>query len=169
MNRLNRVFALLGCLLVAAGLSGCAKPRTGPFDVPSAMPSSVPPAASPDAVNRAAVEIAAAKVYFAFNRADLRPEARAALDTVAALLKRNPSIRVSIQGHCDERGGREYNFDLGARRARAAYRYLLDANVPPRQMEMVTYGKLSPIVPGGTEGAYAMNRRAEFVILTTCY
>ncbi len=126
-----RLFTLTGCLMLALGLAGCAKPRTGPFDVPAAMPSSRYAFVSAD-VDQAAARINAAKVYFAFDRADIRPDARAALDQVAFLLKQHPSIRISIQGHCDERGSRGYNFDLGDRRARAAYGYLVSAGVPAR-------------------------------------
>lgn len=184
-----------GCLALMLSFAGCsAKPRTGPFDVPaggsgavgsssaysgSSVParqggssgSSVPTwqKDSSDAVNRAAAEIAAAKVHFDFNRADIRPDARAALDNVAGLLKRNPSIQVALQGHCDERGGNEYNYGLGERRARAAYGYLLKAGVPAYQLKMVNHGKKTPAVAGRTESAYAQNRRVAFCVLTTCY
>ena len=194
---MNRHSALIvtGCLTLVFGLAGCsAKPRTGPFDVPSGESgtavsssaysgSSVParqggssgapvPAWQKDAsnaVNRAAAEIAAAKVLFDFNRAEIRPDARAALDHVAGLLKQNPSIQIALQGHCDERGGNEYNYGLGERRARAAYGYLLKAGVPAYQLKMVNHGKKTPAVAGRTESAYAQNRRVAFCVLTTCY
>ncbi|SBW01347.1 Peptidoglycan-associated lipoprotein (modular protein) [uncultured delta proteobacterium] len=193
MNRYSTVI-VTGCLALMLGLAGCsAKPRTGPFDVPSGgsggigsnsgySGSSVPArqgaSGSPaptwqqnqsDAVNRAAAEIAAAKVFFDFNRAEIRPDARAALDHVAGLLKQNPSIQIGLQGHCDERGSNEYNYGLGERRARAAYGYLLRAGVPAYQLKMVNYGKKTPAVAGRTESAYAQNRRVAFCVLTTCY
>lgn len=173
-----RILSLAGCFFLVLVLAGCAKERTGPFDVPGAWPSSGAAASAgaafgpgaPDSdVTRAAAEIAAAKVYFAFDRADIRPDAHQALNRVSSLLRQYPSIRISIHGHCDERGSREYNFGLGERRARAAYRYLVNAGVPARQIDMVTYGKMVPSPPGRGESVWSLNRRAEFVVLTTCY
>ena len=166
-NLLCRLIALMGCFLLL-GLAGCAKPRTGPFDVPSAIPSSGTATGTKD-MSQVVAQINAAKVLFAFDRADIRSDAREALGQVAALLRQYSSIRISIRGHCDERGSREYNFDLGERRARAAYGYLLSVGVPPCQMEMVTYGKKTPAVYGRSESVWAMNRRVEFSVLTTCY
>jgi peptidoglycan-associated lipoprotein len=172
---MSRQSALIvtGCLALMFGLAGCAKPRTGPFDVPLAEPGtgsslSARQGASSDAVNRAAAEITATNVYFDFDRAEIKPEARAALDHVAGLLKRIPSIQIALQGHCDERGEGEYNYRLGERRARAAYGYLLRSGVPPRQLTMVNYGKNTPALTERTEEAYAKNRRVAFRVLTTC-
>lgn len=171
MKILNKAAALLGSLVVI--LSGCAKERTGPFDVPSAIPSSSGQlsgqAPVSDEVARAAGEISAAKVYFAFDRAEIRPQDQDTLNRVAEALKRHPSIRISIHGHTDERGGSEYNYNLGERRARAAYRYLMSAGAPARQVDMVTYGKHTPAMAGHSESAWSRNRRAEFVVLTTCF
>lgn len=169
MNRHSRMPLTFACIALLA-LAGCAKPRTGPFDVPVAVPSSVPvsPAPFDDGVQRAAAEISSQKIYFAFDRAELGPEAYPILDRIASLLKGRPEIRISIQGHCDERGSRNYNFDLGDRRARAAYSYLVQCGVSPAQLDMVTYGEITPAVPARTEPDHARNRRGEFVVLTTC-
>ena len=190
MKTLKKTTIFLGCMAACAViLSGCAGERKGPFDVPGAVPSSSGSGGYAGAggypggatgtytgqapvsgdVARAAAEISAAKVYFAFDRADIRPEATATLDRVAVVLKQYPSIRISIQGHTDERGGSEYNYKLGERRARAAYRYLMNAGVPARQVDMVTFGKHTPAVAGHAESAWSRNRRAEFIVLTTCY
>ena len=91
------------------------------------------------------------------------------IDRVATLLRQNPSVRISLHGHCDERGGNEYNYGLGERRARAVYGSLLSAGAPSYQVEMVNHGKKNPAVPGRTEAAYSRNRRVEFIVLTTCY
>ena len=184
MNRHSTIF-LAGTLVFLFALMGCAKPRTGPFDVPSNDPRSLADSGSTssfgqaggshaapgtsDAVLRAAAEIAAAKAYFDFDRAIIKPEAQAAITRVAELLKQNPPIRISLNGHCDERGGYEYNYGLGERRARAVYAALLRAGAPSSQIDMVTYGKKVPAVPGKTESAHSRNRRVEFVVLTTCY
>lgn len=182
--------AAFGCLFCVLVLAGCAKPRTSPFDVPSAMPGERMTASSSlyqgpegderairvgsraggsDAVSRAAAEIAAATVFFDFDKSAIRPDTRQTLDRVADLLKRNPSIRVCLHGHCDARGPNEYNYALGERRARAVYGYLTGAGVPAIQLEMVTHGKKNPAASGGTENAYARNRRVELIVLTTCF
>lgn len=171
MNR-HSVLRIALCLAFVFA-TGCAKEWSGPFDVPSADPGSsvrVRQGGTPsDAVSRAAAEIATATIYFDFDRAAIRPDARAALDRVADLLRQNPSIRIALQGHCDERGGEEYNYGLGERRARAAYGYLLKAGAPAPQLTMVNYGEKTPAVPGHTEPVYAKNRRVAFCVLTTCY
>lgn len=174
MKTLQKTLTLLGCLAaLAVVLSGCARERRGPFDVPAAVPSSSGYAAESGAASgdlaRAVAEIRAANVYFAFDRADIRPEYRETLDRVALALIRHPSVRISIQGHTDERGGSEYNYDLGARRARSAFRYLLNAGVPASRVDMVTFGKYSPAMAGQSEYAWSRNRRVEFIVLTTCY
>ena len=181
MNRYQTII-LAGCLAFLVGLAGCAKPRTGPFDVPSAAPGTLSASGqsagsgassgfggSSDAVNRAAAEIVAAKVFFTFDRADIRPEAHPVINRVAELLRQNPPIRISLHGHCDERGSYEYNYGLGERRARAVHAALLRAGAPAAQIDMVTYGKKVLATPGRTEDAHSRNRRVEFIVLTTCY
>ncbi|CAK7053759.1 MAG: Peptidoglycan-associated lipoprotein [Desulfovibrio sp.] len=170
-------------LLVLAAMitlfAGCAKERTGPFDVPGATPLTkgtpgssggygAAGGATEESLARAAAVIAATKVYFDFNKSAIRPDAHAALDRVAALLKEYPAIGINIEGHCDVRGGSEYNYGLGERRARAAYSQLVSRGINPAQVYMVTYGKEEPAVRGKTETAHAQNRRVEFIVTTTC-
>lgn len=177
--------AILSCLFCVLILAGCAKPRASVFDVPSAIPKEGTAASSPssqdtvrtgarsrgenDSVTRAAAEIAAAMVFFDFDKYAIRQDTRKILDTVADLLKRNPSIRICLHGHCDARGPNEYNYALGERRARAVYGYLTKAGVPAIQLEMVTHGKKNPVMSGETESAYARNRRVELIVMTTCF
>ena len=165
-----RTLLLLALAALMTIFAGCAKERTGPFDVPGAVPHAQAAAstATDEAVARAAAEIAASKIYFDFNKSVIRPDAQATLDRVASLLKQYPVIGINIEGHCDERGGREYNYALGERRARAAYSALVARGIDPGQVYMVTYGKETPAVSGHTENAYARNRRAEFIVVTTC-
>ena len=168
MNMRTRAIVSAMCLAVLV-LAGCAKPRTGPFDVPAAAPGRGGVSVAQDSdVRRAAGEIAAARIYFAFNKYDLRPDARQTLSRVAELLRQYPAVRIAVHGHCDERGPNEYNYVLGERRARAAYGYLVRNGVSPSQLEMVTHGKKSPAVSGKGEAAWALNRRDEFIVLTLC-
>ena len=102
--------------------------------------------------------------FFEYDSADLTPEARAALDANAEVLKKYPAWTVTIEGHCDERGTAEYNLALGERRAVAAQSYLVSLGLPVSRLRTVSYGKEYPFDPGHDEAAYAKNRRAHFVI-----
>src|SRR6201997_1344339 len=104
------------------------------------------------------------RVFFAFDRADISPEARQILVRQADWLRRYPNVTVTIEGHCDERGTREYNLALGERRAQAAKNVLVALGIPASRISTISYGKERPAVPGSTEDAYAQNRRAVTVV-----
>ncbi|MDR2573033.1 MAG: peptidoglycan-associated lipoprotein Pal [Desulfovibrio sp.] len=115
---------------------------------------------------RAAIQqITDARVYFAFDKFDIKPEYKDMLKTKADLMKRYSAIRVRIEGNCDERGTQEYNLALGERRARAAYEYLVTLGVNPGQLEMISYGKENPSVQGSGETVWAKNRRDDFRVV----
>jgi len=100
-------------------------------------------------------------VYFDFDSYVIKPEFQSLLEAHARFLKANPSRKVSIEGHTDERGGREYNLALGQKRAEAVRRALALLGVPDSQMEAVSFGKEKPALEGHNEDAWAKNRRAE--------
>jgi len=100
------------------------------------------------------------RVFFEFDRSDISPEAQQTLQRQAEWLQRYPNVTVTIEGHCDERGTREYNLALGERRANAAKQVLVAAGVPASRISTISYGKDRPIVPGSTEEAWAQNRVA---------
>lgn len=100
------------------------------------------------------------KIFFDFDQAVIRDDARATLDSQADWLNRNKSVSVQIAGDCDERGTEEYNIALGNRRAFAAESYLAAKGVEPNRMTTISYGKDRPIAPGSTEEAWAQNRNA---------
>lgn len=100
------------------------------------------------------------RVYFDFDQATLRADARPILEAQAGWLQRYPGVRVRIEGNCDERGTREYNFALGARRADAVSQFLSDHGVAPGRIATISYGKERPIDPGHDEAAWARNRNA---------
>jgi peptidoglycan-associated lipoprotein len=104
------------------------------------------------------------RVFFSFNESTLSTEAQATLDRQAAWLKKYPSAKVTVEGHCDERGTREYNLALGERRATAAKNYLVAAGIPAGRISTVSYGKERPAVVGSNEAAWAQNRRAVTVV-----
>ena len=103
-------------------------------------------------------------VFFAFDSAELSPDAVATLKANGDMLKKYSSWRITIEGHCDERGTAEYNLALGERRAGAARTYLVSLGIPADRIQTVSYGKEFPFDPGHTEEAWARNRRGHFVI-----
>ncbi|MGL4454354.1 MAG: peptidoglycan-associated lipoprotein Pal [Plesiomonas sp.] len=102
-------------------------------------------------------------VYFGFDKYDIQPEFAQMLDAHATFLRDNPSYKVVVEGHADERGTPEYNIALGERRASAVKMYLQGRGVNAEQVSIVSYGKEKPAVLGHTEDAYAKNRRAVLV------
>ena len=97
-------------------------------------------------------------VYFAYNSSELTSEATAVLAKQAEYLKSN-STNVVVEGHCDERGTREYNLALGERRANATKQYLVHAGVPAARVSTISYGKERPVATGSDEQSWALNRR----------
>ncbi len=104
-------------------------------------------------------------VNFNFDSADLLSSATRTLTSNAAFLQQHPAVRVKIEGHCDERGNDEYNLALGARRAKAVYKFLVKQGVSASRMETISYGESLPIDPGHGEFAWSKNRRAHFAII----
>jgi peptidoglycan-associated lipoprotein len=100
------------------------------------------------------------RVFFAFDSSTLDDDARLTLDRQAAWLQQFPNITVTIEGHTDERGTREYNLALGERRATAARNYLVALGVDPSRILTISYGEERPVDPGNDETAYRQNRRA---------
>jgi peptidoglycan-associated lipoprotein len=104
------------------------------------------------------------RVLFAFNKSDISPEAKAILTRQAAFMQKYPSATFTIEGHCDQRGTREYNLALGERRATSAKNGLVALGVAAGRLQTISYGKERPAVVGDNEAAYAQNRRAVTVV-----
>lgn len=104
-------------------------------------------------------------IFFDFDRADLRGDARDTLRANANWLKSNPSARVEIEGHCDERGTNEYNLALGAKRAQAAKDYLVSLGITVERLSTISYGEEIPVCQEHAESCWHQNRRARFVII----
>lgn len=100
-------------------------------------------------------------VYFDFDSYSVKPDAQAQIEAHARFMKASNSRKVVIEGHTDERGGREYNLALGQKRAEAVRRALAVQGVNDGQMEAVSFGKEKPAATGNSEDAFAQNRRAE--------
>ncbi len=104
-------------------------------------------------------------IRFDYDKYDLREDAKPVLNSVADYLIKNPSAKVLIEGHCDERGTSEYNLGLGDKRAKAAKDYLLSLGVPSSRISAISYGKEKPHCAEHAEECWAKNRRDQFVIL----
>lgn len=104
------------------------------------------------------------RVFFGFDSSVLSGEAQSTLERQAAWLKANDNLEITIEGHCDERGTREYNLALGERRANAVRQYLIRLGVDADRISTISYGKERPAVLGSTESAWAQNRRAVTVV-----
>lgn len=100
------------------------------------------------------------RIFFGYDRYDLTPEARAQLEIQAKWLQQHPNVTITIKGHTDERGTREYNLGLGERRATSVKNYLVALGVAADRMNTISYGKEQPAVLGSNPSAWAQNRRA---------
>ena len=105
-------------------------------------------------------------IHFDFDKYDIRPGDTEILKGNAALLMKQPTVKIQIEGHCDERGTIEYNLALGERRANGAKKYLISLGMSADRISTISYGKEKPLDPGHNEEAWAKNRRAHFIILS---
>src|SRR5579885_3004578 len=101
--------------------------------------------------------------YFDYDKSDLRPDARSALNQTADFLKKYPEAKVTVEGHCDERGSTEYNLGLGDRRANAVKQYLVSLGISADRINTVSYGKEKPFCTESNETCWQQNRRGHFV------
>ena len=104
------------------------------------------------------------RVFFGFDKSSLTADSRATLEKQAAWMKKYPSVGVSLEGHADERGTREYNLALGDRRANSAKDYLVALGISPNRVKTISYGKERPVALGHEESSWSQNRRAVMVV-----
>jgi peptidoglycan-associated lipoprotein len=162
---------VVGAFGLAMALAACASTPKEPPPVVNTPPPQVeaPRTAPPQVAPRGPVPgsmedfLASAqeRVFFDTDMYNLTAEARGTLDRQAAWLKRYPAVTVLIAGSADERGTREYNLALGARRAQSVKDYLVQLGVAPNRVETVSYGKERPFDPRNTPEAWALNRNAQ--------
>jgi peptidoglycan-associated lipoprotein len=163
-------------LTLAATMVGCSSVKLDEVPVEDKSASSVAPntgGGSQSSVTPVTVDTAsgtaagplnvARLIYFDYDSYAIKPEFQSLLEAHARFLKANGTRKVAIEGHTDERGGREYNLALGQRRAEAVRRAFGLLGVADGQMEAVSFGKEKPAVPGSDEASWAKNRRAEIV------
>lgn len=173
----SRIFvgvAVLAMMLMLG--AGCAKKQV------ESQPQAVQPAtqekAQPSGPSEADLEAAAKKkamqqamdtitnerIYFDFDKFDLKPEYKESLKKKAELLKKYPNFKVLVEGHCDERGTEEYNLGLGEKRARAAMEFLVLMGVDSSRLKIVSYGEERGVCTEKNESCWSKNRRDEFKV-----
>ena len=103
-------------------------------------------------------------VYFGFDSSNLDSETKEAVKANADFLKANANVDIQVEGHCDERGGRQYNLALGERRAKAVRDYLVALGVESKRISTISYGNERPKAEGSDESAWSQSRRANFVV-----
>ena len=104
------------------------------------------------------------RVFFGYDSAELDSDALELLQDQVAWLKQNSDVSVTIEGHCDERGTREYNLALGEKRAQSVKNYLIGLGINPDRVSTISYGKERPAVVGSNDGAWAQNRRSVTIV-----
>ena len=140
-----------------AAVSGAGAATAATTAAPTVSPPPAPPA--PAATQDGLIREAGDRVFFDFDKYNLKADARGTLEKQAAWLKKWPAVTITVEGHCDERGTREYNLALGERRANSVKDYLVALGVNPSRIKTISYGKERPVALGSNETAWAQNRR----------
>ena len=117
-----------------------------------------------EAERRRVMDVIAERVHFDFDRSNIRSDAEPVLQRKVTVLREHPGIQLRIEGHADERGSNEYNLALGQRRAESVRSDLLSYGISPSRFSTISYGEERPLAQGSNEDAWAMNRRAEFIV-----
>ncbi|MDP6342547.1 MAG: peptidoglycan-associated lipoprotein Pal [Alphaproteobacteria bacterium] len=104
------------------------------------------------------------RVFFDFDKSDLKQKARQTVERWSEWMKQHPAVTVTVQGHCDERGTREYNLGLGERRADSVRKYLIALGVNADRVGTISYGKERPVCVSSNEGCWSQNRRGVMVV-----
>lgn len=179
MKQTVLVVALLATLPFAACGKKPAPAAPPPAPVAPATPPPAPPPAREAAPAAVVDEYARLKamasdeierlgllgeIHFDYDKADLREGDRAVLSKNAEVLKKFDFLKVTVEGHCDERGTVEYNLALGERRAKAAYEYVVSLGVPADRLKTVSYGKEVQVCNDANEACWQRNRRAKFTV-----
>jgi len=178
-----RQTAWVVALAAAVALGACHKnPQPAPPAPPPIAPATPPPAPNPtnprdvapqqdeyakllqtptDEIERMGL---LAEIHFDFDKSDIRESDRAILQKNAEVLKKFDFLRITVEGHCDDRGTVEYNLALGDKRSRVAYDYLVSLGVKADRLKTVSYGKEVPLCQDSSEECWARNRRAHFTV-----
>lgn len=165
---LRRLFVALSVIAVLTA-AGCAGKQVQEGDAPVDGSNISTP--GPDAVTNPAGSssddggaMGMKTVFFPYDSFSLDKTAKSTLKANADIMKNNPNVKIQIEGHCDARGGIQYNIALGEKRANATKKYMEDMGIGGDRITTISFGKERPLDPGTSEEAYAKNRRANFVL-----
>lgn len=170
MRTMIKGLAIPVVLILVLALAGCCCPKkqeVAPAPAPAPAPAAPAPAPEvtlEDLEAQAHGVGALLPIYFDFDKYNLKDEAVQKLDKTADWLGKNPTVKIRIEGNCDERGTNEYNLALGEKRASSAQGYLLKLGIAADRMATVSYGEEKPADPGHNEAAWSQNRRDDFRI-----
>jgi peptidoglycan-associated lipoprotein len=175
---MRKTSLLLTAACAVLALSACAKkappelpkppmdtPTPAPPPAPTPTPTPTPTGPRPGSQADFIASVASDRVFFDTDKFDIDDEDMATLKSQAAWLAKYPGVSITIEGHCDERGTREYNLALGERRANAAKNYLASLGIDASRMTTISYGKERPVALGSDEAAWAQNRRAVSIVV----
>lgn len=189
MRIASRYLVIVTLILAGAMVMGCSSgpkattaPVTAPVAAPTPLPTPVQEQVVPEPSNEPVPSVEVAEelpedlqelnrrgylkdVFFDTDSYAIRPDGRDRLAADAAWMKKYPTVRVMVEGHCDERNTREYNLALGERRASTVRDYLLALGISPDRVQTISYGEERPFALGHDESAWSLNRRAHFVII----
>ena len=169
----RRLLPLMGALSLLAACGGNPEPAPvypgaagegGRFGGPGGIGEGAVSSSRLAALQHDLAVVAGDRVFFAYDHSDISAEARQILERQAEWLRRYPDVSVTIEGHTDERGTREYNLSLGERRAQTVKNALAALGIPAGRMSTISYGKERPEVPHSDERSFAQNRRAVTVV-----
>ena len=169
--------ALCAVFLLGLTAGGCRKNPPPQAPLPTTSSNTTMMASSTEVSDDAAERAAAARreaerirdilqnrIHFDYDMADIRDDARRILDEKVSVLRTEPTIRLRIEGHADERGSTEYNIALGTRRATSVVNYFGGFGIDAIRFQTLSYGEERPLLEGQGEGAWSQNRRAEFIV-----
>jgi peptidoglycan-associated lipoprotein len=157
-----RKISLLCVVLSLAGAVGCGGKKTKEDE--SSVPSAIDADANVGGDSDSGKAMGLQTIYFPYDSHSLESSAKDTLKSNAEILKGKSSLKIQVEGHCDQRGGIQYNIALGEKRANAVKKYLQDVGVKADRITTVSFGKERPIDNRETEDAYGKNRRANFVV-----
>jgi peptidoglycan-associated lipoprotein len=179
MRQWTRILAIVSVVSI---IGACGKPKPAPMPPPPPVAPATPPPAPPPSTRPEAPQVdeyarlkamgadeidrmgLLADINFDLDKSDIRESDRAILNKNAEVLKKFDFLRITVEGHCDERGSVEYNLALGERRAKAAYDYLVSLGVAQDRLKTVSYGKEIQVCSDSNESCWARNRRAKFTV-----
>ena len=159
------VFAMFGCLIFAAGCSGCKKQDVNKGGEQQATAESADFSDEPSLRGEQDKDINLKTIYFEFDKSDLSSDALATLKENAAYMLNNLNMKVVVEGNCDQRGTVEYNLALGQRRAVKVKEYYVQLGVAANRIATISYGSEKPVDTKNNESGWAKNRRAETKVM----